>query len=149
MRVPFYRKIFRSRSVTDRARSEMRRRYILSRRNVETVLRALPAGVTWPTAKRLIDAIGQWNTSDDPIPPTLRESWRADGGTVTELERLHAMIRYRRARRSTNPLPGHEKYLQPAVDDLRSFWVTSGHDIAELNQYMADVDAEFPDIIGG
>jgi hypothetical protein len=39
--------------------------------------------------------------------------------------------------------------MRDSEQELRSFWITTGHDVADLDRYLAGVDAEFPDISPG
>jgi hypothetical protein len=117
------------------------------------VVRALPAGATELTIDLLVSAIRQWGArrqeGTGAVSPALADAWRQAGGTVTELERLRAMFRYRRVRQSLAPFADSATEMLKATDELRSFWVTTGHDVEDLDRYMAGVDAEFPDIIPG
>lgn len=126
----------------------------LPKKLVRTVLAALPQHATEPTLDLLTSAIRQWASDTrgtaEAVPAALAGAWQRDGGSVADLERLAAMFRYRRVRQSAGPYAaGQQPEVRKAEDELRSFWVTTGHDVVDLDRYMADVDAEFPDIIPG
>jgi hypothetical protein len=125
----------------------------LPRRLFEGVLGTLPATLSRTTADLLFAAIQQWgpygeSVERNTISEALVDGWRRDGGVPSELERLRAMFRYRRARWSYLRF-GDRTDMRQSEDELRSFWVTTGHDVADLDRYMAGVDAEFPDMSAG
>jgi hypothetical protein len=146
------RQIFGGGSLDRRARTAFAR-LNLSEKVLRAVLRSLPPGLTDPTLRLLAAAIDLWRRGvpGDVIAPELTDGWVRDGGKARELERLRAMFRYRRAR---SEMDNGDRLASPgtagrATDELRSFWLTTGHDVAELDQFMADVDAEFPGVIPG
>jgi hypothetical protein len=128
------------------------RSHSLSDKVFSALLGALPSGISDSTLRLLNDAMFRWRARppDDAIPSALTDSWLGDGGAVRDLERLHAMIRYRRVRgRLYTYEPGFDEKMREATAELRTFWLTSGHEVVELDQFMADVDLEFPDLYPG
>ena len=145
------RRVFGKDPLDRRARAALQQQY-LSERVFRAVLRLLPDRTTNSTLRQLNAAIFAWrgDQPDTRLPPALAESWVRDGGTVRDLERLRTMIRYRWVRDLLRTGQGDvTEAMRQATDELRKFWVTTGHDVVELDQFMADVDAEFPDLAPG
>ncbi|GIE95068.1 hypothetical protein [Paractinoplanes rishiriensis] len=121
----------------------------LPERLVRAVLEVLPAALSDQTAFLLAGAIRQWDDRSNAMPAALTEGWQQDGGVPAELDRLRAMFRYRRERQRYKWFYESGQAMRDSEEELRSFWVTTGHDVADLDRYMAGVDAEFPDMSAG
>lgn len=137
------------------------RTFYLPKYIVDAVLEGLPPQTTQATVRLLVRCVGIWqdqarrrlrtgNRRASPGPTKtetdLVEAWRLAGGEEAEIDTIRGMIVYRTVR---HQLPrGWTQTLQ-AGEQLRSFWVTSGHDLADLDGFLADVDAEFPDMLPG
>jgi len=129
----------------------------LPARLMPIVVSTLPGGITDATLNLLARAIQQWVAIDrlrhhGIVPVPLADAWRNDGGDPGELERLRLAFRYRSARQAVSPyapLGRAPSEMHQAAEVLRSFWITTGHDVLELDRFMAGVDAEFTDVFPG
>jgi hypothetical protein len=73
----------------------------------------------------------------------LTARWTAEGGSVGDLVKFLVMCEHRsRVRRSTFSAGTQEP--DPFVE-LETFWVTSGHDLTELGQFLSELDLEAGD----
>jgi hypothetical protein len=131
---------------------------------VRAALEVLPPQVSTETVDLLLRCIQLWvvpaNAEErhaaqrrragagrrSDLEANLREAWSREGGDAADVAKIRAMVLYRLMRRRYyfRLLPVLvPKYVEKAPDRMRSFWVTSGHDLSELDIFMSDVDAEF------
>ncbi|MBM7077941.1 hypothetical protein [Micromonospora humida] len=139
----------------------------LSQHLIETVLETLPDGLTPETLDLLVRCVTIWQqqsttevrTSTPPVlaqvgtsePETrLYAGWARDSGDPADLDRLRAMVKYREVwQRSVGIYTRGTTAVRQATAQIDAFWITTGHDVIELEQFMASVDAEFPDVLPG
>jgi hypothetical protein len=130
---------------------------------VRAVVNTLPTQATTEVVELLVRCLPIWRERVRAKPQDWRgwpmdaaepeaellAAWQAAGGHAAELDKIREMFAYRQVRHDQVPSFGPTVASRRAAEQIRSFWVTSGHDLAALDSFFTDVDAEFPDVLPG
>lgn len=129
---------------------------------VRAILVTLPPEATTEVVESLIKCLkiwrerarakpADWRVATDLTAPEseLVTVWQRAGGRVADLDKIREMLSYRQVRQDQVWSYGPTAVTQQAAEQIRSFWVTSGHDLAALDDFFTNVDAEFPDALPG